>query len=540
MADWESIAAEHGAALTAALRTERGAADGAELRPVQVAALVELQRCGGLFLRGRVGCGKSLFAMLAPTVLGAERPLILMPGGMVRPFRAMMTEMRRHWRIPLGLVIKSYQEISRMPAAGATIVSSCGAVPDLIVADEVQWLANAGPGGSAVANQVQDLLLERPEIRFAAATGTASALDDHAHLIQWALRGRSPLPADASELALWESIIDEGNDEDPQALAYLARIFACELTVPSIRAAYRARLRAAPGIIIKDDPFRGVPLGIRTVQLPDDPALQPHFVRLRTLRQRPDGTEPGEIGEREPDRIEGPVWTTARRMARGLCYVYNPPPPQEWRDARRAYSREVRAAIESGEAYTELQARQQAEEEPESPIGEALIAWRAAADAVGPLNQETLWLSERILDWCAAWGARERGLIFVDDRAFGRLLSLRTDWTYYGEGGVDSRGRAIEAHLPGIPAIASRNANGTGRNLQKIWSKMLIVTGPSSADALEQNVGRLHREGQELPVQVDLLILCPEDISALENLFRRTTRTQESFCDLGISAANWS
>lgn len=540
MSDWERIAAEHGAALTSALRTERGAAAGAELRPVQVAALIDLQRCGGLFLRGRVGCGKSLFAMLAATVLGAQRPLLLMPGGMVRPFRAMMTEARLHWRIPLGLVIKSYQEISRMPAAGSSIVTSCGSPPDLIVADEAQWLANAGSGGSAVANQVQDLLLEHPQIRFAAATGTASSLDDHAHIIQWALRERSPLPSDPGELSLWEAVIDAGQDDDPQALAYLARVLSCAATVPAIRAAYRARLRAAPGIIIKDDPFRGVPLGIRTVQLPDDPELSAHFDRLRRLHQRPDGTEPGEIGEREPDRVDGPIWTTARRMARGLCYVYNPPPPLEWRDARRLYGREVRAEIEARLAYTELEARQHAEEDPTSSIGEALIAWRAQAEAVGPLNQETLWLSEAILRWCEAWGAREGGLIFVDDRAFGKMLAKRSGWTYYGEGGVDSRGRAIEAHEAGTPAIASRQANGTGRNLQKIWCKMLIVTGPSGADALEQNVGRLHREGQENPVQVDILILCKEDIAALENLFRRSARTQEAFCDLGISSANWS
>lgn len=543
MADWEKISAEHGAALSAALRTERGASVGAELRGVQSAGLIQAAAFGGLFMQGRIGCGKSLFAMLAPVVLEARRPLIMMPGGMVRPFRDLLAKMREHWRIPVGLLIKSYQEVSRMPAAGKTIVSACGAPPDLIVADEAHALSNAGPGGSGVARQVQDFLVEYPSCRFIACTGTADrrGIRDYAHLMQWALRSRSPLPSDREELELWAKIIDDGAEDDPQALAYLARVLGGTVpTVRAIRAAYRTRLRAADGVIIKDDPFRGVPLSIRTEQVSPDPALAPHFARLREFHQRPDGTEPGDIGDREPDRVEGPIWTTARRMARGLCYVYDPPPPAEWREARRAYGRCVRREISEGRAYTELDARQKADAAPTSEIGEALAAWRESAASVGPLNESVLWLSEALLAYCEAWGRKERGLIFTDDRAFGRALALHADWTYYGEGGLDSRGRAIEAHTPGTPAVASRSANGTGRNLQTIWSKMLIVTGPSSAGMLEQNVGRLHREGQLSPVDVTILVICPEDVGALESVFRHTTRTQESFCDLGISSANWT
>lgn len=550
MERWEELAAEWAEPLTAALRATGGAQS---LRGVQAAALIDLIRNRGLFLQGRIGCGKSLFLGLAPAVLGAERPLLLTSGGLKKSLRDEIARARAHWQISTGLVIESYQKISRMPAAGGALTDFWGGLgPTLIACDEAHWLANVGTSGAAVANLINDWMVAHPETTFVAATGTADlkGLTDYAHLVEWALRGKSPLPARGTELELWSRIIDGGDDSVPADVAWVAQQLAARApTIASCREAYRALLRATPGIIIKDDPFRGVPLTI-TLQRPalGSEDLHAHLGVLREYHQRPDGVEVVDPlsdealapGATAPDRVEGPIWRVARRMARGLCYAYRPPPPASWREARRMYGRAVRAAIAAGEAYTEAQVRQAAEAAPDSLTGLALAAWRRESLAFGTPNEVTLWLDYAAVDWAIEWGGSRPGLIFVDDRAFAAELARRTQWPHYAEMGRSADGSYIEDE-PRAPrertVIASRHANGTGRNLQHHWARMLFVTSPSSAAQLEQNVGRLMREGQTRPVSVDVLTICPEDFGAHQSILTGAQRTSESFSDLALNYA---
>ena len=79
--------------------------------------------------------------------------------------------------------------------------------------------------------------------------------------------------------------------------------------------------------------------------------------------------------------------------------------------------------------------------------------------------------------------------------AFGRRVAEISDLPRHG-GGPDSE-RAILAESGKTSIIASIKSHGTGRDgLQFLFSKQHVAQPPSSGDAWEQLMGRLHREGQ--------------------------------------------
>ena len=57
-------------------------------------------------------------------------------------------------------------------------------------------------------------------------------------------------------------------------------------------------------------------------------------------------------------------------------------------------------------------------------------------------------------------------------------------------------------------------AHSVGRNLQA-YNRMLILAPPPNGTKFEQTIGRLHRNGQERPVTVELPLHQPELVDAL-------------------------
>lgn len=508
----------------------------AALRPIQGVTLLECAEVGGAFVSARVGAGKTLIAMLCGELLLEERILVVTPGGLKNETEGLFEQYRSDWPSEWqGVHYKliGYSDVSRFPSLGTSIEALFGGLgPTLIVCDEVDKLRRVGKDGAAVANQFADFMFRHPDVRMVALTGTPRkvAILDYAHILAWTLKDHSPLPLDPGEQQDWSEVIDQG-------IMTRAAIVCRDLGIDedseldAIRAAYHERLTSAPGVIVSDDQFGGE-LSVRMC-LVEPIGLEKDFFKLRKEYQRPDGWELSPEGapadgdtERRPDMVTGgTIWACAQQISLGFCYVADPVPPLEWREFRRAYFRLVRKKINSGEYYTEFQVRQAC------IAGEirsqAWADWVVAEPTFTPAFKP-VWLSEHALEWIREWGGARPGIVWTDHRAFAMRLAAETGWTYYGSKGLDSRKRYISKDSGRQTIIASRAANGTGRNLQA-FSRMLFTLPPPNNRDFEQNVGRVHREGQKRPVVCDLFLGCKEHVQSCANVLR-----DAAICDITL------
>lgn len=508
--DWTASAPAIAATLTDALRTNAGTM---RLRPVQGAALAEIERCQGAFLHILVGGGKTIISGLAAAILKSSRPMLLVPGKLVDRTYTQFEKLRLHWQIPHSIQIVSYSRLGRSEHHDLLEAYQ----PDLIVADEGHKLKRVTQ--SAVARRVARYMSEHPTTRFVCMSGTLTkgSILDYAHLLTWALRSRAPVPANVEEQALWASVLDaapERADEDPDLDALTPALGVCR-TVREARARYCERLTKTPGVIITADQFDDVPLRIHVRDLPesDNPDMIEAWQTLRKFGEAPDGWI-------MLDQFE--MWRAASEMSLGFCYIRDPRPPKPWFDERRKWARFIRQTIaESGEYDSPKQV--------EDVVTEGALYydryddWKRIEPTYVP-HTVPHWLSEHAIDEAIGWAleaATEKaphgtGLIWCKHSAFAERLRDCTGWPYYASKGIDARtGVYIEDADPDVPAIVSVDANLEGRDLQFLFSRNLFTSPLDGQDQWEQALGRTHRPGQTSPVAVTIWIGCPENERAL-------------------------
>jgi hypothetical protein len=85
----------------------------ASLRVIQAIALAEFYFLGGLFGPMRVGAGKTLVTFLVATVMGAKRPILVIPAKLRSKTKRDFEKLAADWRGPDSLRIVSYEELSR-------------------------------------------------------------------------------------------------------------------------------------------------------------------------------------------------------------------------------------------------------------------------------------------------------------------------------------------------------------------------------------------------------------------------------------------
>ncbi len=478
------------------------------LRPVQARGLYELMAHGGLFGPMGVGTGKTLVTLLAAIVAAAERPLLLLPASLIEKTKRERAQLMNDWRVSTGTQIMSYQFLGREEQAQELDRKR----PDLIIADECHFLKNKR---AAVTRRVARYMVENPETKFVALSGTVSknSLRDFAHILRWCLGAEhSPIPQTEGELEEWADALDEKVQPlkrvRPGALVKLARPEdLSEDEVATSRKAFRRRLTSTPGVVSSLN-AEGVDcsLYINRVMYKVNAATEENFGTLRKF-VLPCGWELSEAVE---------VWRHAKELALGLHYTWDPHPPLEWLAARSAWAKYVREVLKRSRTLdTEKQVRTAVEEGHLDDDG-ALEAWRAIEPSF-KINSKPVWHDDAALDLCAAWLKKNKGIVWTEHTFFGRELSRRTGVPYFGQDGLDKDKNFIEDAKG--PIIASIAANGTGKNLQKKWSKNLITSCPSGGDRTEQLIGRTHRPGQEEDeVTVEVLVGCIEHVTAWQRV----------------------
>jgi hypothetical protein len=540
--DWKTLAAPYVEPLSALLRTPHGKQT---LRIAQAAVLLEGPMMRGVVEQGRVGIGKSLALALMPVVLGSKRPLILTKGGLLKDAREHIEANREHWQLPADLQLLSYTVLSNMPRQELSLRSIWPEGPDYIGCDEVQALA--GVRTSAVAKLLQAWAAECPECIFFDVTGSFDlhGLPSYAHLFDWALRGASPLPRTPHEVKTWHTVIGEGDVQHTEEVCDELGIKRT-LAIEAIRSSFRERILTAPGVIVDDTPYTAVPLTVAEQIF--DVQLESEFEQLRELGQRPDGldvlpddAETDEQEAAEPDRVaNGQVAETSRQLSGGWFYKLLRPAPPDWLKKRRSYFRHVRSELESGVFLTEAQVRAAA-------IADGLKVWSDWASIQPTFVPEfrAMWLNERLAEAVSAWAAQGPGIVWCEHIAVGTHLQKQLGFVYYAGKGRSDRGDYItDGPRPSKKVVlASRQANGEGRNLQFQWDRQLFIQPVGNSYMFEQTVGREHREGLETwspGCRVDMLMRCTEDFRSRDRIHKKAKTTAESFYSQKACSVPWA
>jgi len=504
------------------------------LWPIQVWALCEMAECGGLFGPISVGEGKTVVSYLAPTMLRAKRPLLLIPAHLREKTRRDFDELSSSLLGPKPGTyrIESYQRLAMASQADALELYA----PDLIVCDEAQSLKNTA---SACTRRLKRYLESEDgpgkSARFVALSGTITkrSLMDYVHLLRWSLRALSPIPRHAQDASPWAGAVDEqaagGRRIYPGALVKLGTqaerdllgtaFLPLEKQLATVREVYRRRLTSTRGVVSTVHQSLAVGLHVREWQISAPVECLQAWKDLReTWTLPPAGGFPGV------ECMDGiAIGRAARELSLGFFYRWKIPGPREWMDARRAWAGYVRKILTHSQTWdTEFQVVQALDKGlhiPHAAEGrEVLATWRAIRETFTP-EPMAEWLSDAPALACAAWGAESPGVLWTEHTAFAERLLGLSGLPYYGPEGLDARtGQNILDADPTRSMILSRPANMTGRNLQA-WSRNLWTALPPTGQIAEQVIGRTHRQGQRAElVTVDVLSACWEHARGVEKI----------------------
>jgi hypothetical protein len=481
------------------------------LRPVQALALHDAGVYGGLFAPIGVGEGKTLISLLLPVVFEARRPLLLLPAGLIEKTRREQARLAQQWRIPNRLRIFSYDLLGRVQSADELDNYE----PDLIIADEAHRLKNRR---AAVTRRVARYMVERPLTIVCVMSGTImdKGLRDFAHLLKWSLKLCAPVPTTNEELDEWAEALDEGVDPLARRRAGALLSFCAPedrrapdgTALPEYVAArrgFRRRLNETPGVVstIGEGEHVDCSIYVRGIRHSVRPVTEANFAKLRGDWLTPDDWQLMYATE---------VYEIAKELALGLHYVWDPRPPDEWRNARRDWHAFVRDTISRSRTYdSELHVANACDAGHLDAT--ALQRWREIRGHYTPCVK-AIWHDSSALEACTEW-MRSPGIVWTKHILFAEELARRTGVTYYGADGYSATGEYVEDADPKKPAILSVDANKEGKNLQYLWSRNLLVCPPSSALLWEQVIGRTHRPGQTADeVVVDVLLGCRENFDA--------------------------
>lgn len=494
------------------------------LRDVQALALHEIRQYGGLLGPIGVGHGKSLMNLLAPMVVpDCKVALLLVPAKLRgKTLEIDVPFYEQHWTLPNvaggrwlwpgrpTLHVISYEELSRAKAADFLEKVK----PDTIILDEAHALKN-----HRATRTVRFLrfLRKHPGTRLLAWSGTLTSrsIKDYAHLAQFALGERTPLPRHWPTLDSWSAVIDPGS-WFPHPPGDLLQLCADGETV---RQGFARRLAETPGVVVSGDSNHcQATLTISERPFSCPPKVKEEVRRLAETAERPDGeclVEATQVAE------------CARQLSCGFFYRWDYPRKEpkplitEWLNTRKEWHRELRKKLErpaphmdsplllaqaasrwlDGYAYIDPESRKRYEIPPRTsggprPTWQAAwwAPWRAIREKVEPVTVP-VWFDDTLVQDAAEWLREGPGLAWYEFDALGRALAAVDPSFIFVGPGVE--GAHTADHLTGSERVVlSIAAHGTGRDLQ-VHNRNLVLTPPSGGAIWEQLAGRTHRFGQQ-------------------------------------------
>lgn len=495
----------------------------AKLLETQAWALTELHTLvtrgvGGILGAIPVGEGKTLISLLAPVLLGAQRPLYLVPAGLKRKTHKEIPEYARDWRLHPNLRVLSNQ-LLQTPSSQKLLYRY---MPDLMILDEAHEHKNKK---SARTARLLAYCEAFPHTIVLVLSGslTKDKLDDVSHLASIVFPRKlmpdgtawsnSPLPHYKSRTLLdWSAVLDNKGtgDVDPGPLRWLCR------DDESLQQGFGRRFTECWGVIAPKG--RGNCTASLNIYGIEPVASIPNSIREAFATMQRTGKTLS--GDQMTDSFS--MWRRFREMSFGFYYRWlwaDGVVDHEWLDIRKAYYRRVRSVLKYNRSGWDSRFHvEKAIEHNENGVanvvmkdekialrygrylttGELQAEWRRVKVRYDPTPpKEAVWISDFILHDAAERvekkGKDGQGLIWVEHPPVGEALSRLTGWPYFGKG---VEGQGIVTH-PGGPCIAQIAVHSKGHNFQDRYRGATYLCSPSENEKIEQSAGRLHRTGQE-------------------------------------------
>lgn len=406
--------------------------------------------------------------------------------------------------------------------------------PTLVIFDEVHFLARF----SAARSRRFRTYMREHEPTVCAMSGTLSnrSIKDWAHISDWTLGSRSPVPQEFDSIETWDNIVKSYSNQaihqevevDPSPLYPLvnwANSHFPGVALPEsregVQRAFRLRMKTAPGVIVSETYEYGAPIYFANLEV-EKPSEKLDDLAKQVDEQwvAPTGDEishgmhkwrwlyelsSGFYHDLRWPKIDNAEVLERSQIAWEVEQIYN-------KQLREFFAGRHRPGLDTPKLVGQSFYQHGNEFVKKPELYDAWLCWKAILDDGEIVERESVpvWVDDYKVRGVAQWVAQLKaesknkpygGLVWayhktVLSRISAHLRELGHDVLTAYAGDTFNNALTDENNARKI-VVASIAAHGTGKELQYM-SNVLTVEWPRSASKVEQMIGRAHRPGQEV------------------------------------------